>query len=113
MSWVKLDDKFWANEKVQKIGNEAAGAFARMLSYCGDQLTNGRVTAETARYIARPKVIDQLAEFGFIVARGEDWTIPDYLEFNPTRDEVVAMRKARSEAGRRGGMKSKPNGSKP
>ena len=94
MSWAKLDDKFWSNPKVEAIGNEAAGAYARMLSYCGDQLTDGRLTAGAARYIAKPKTIDKLAEFGFIVARGDDWFIPTYLDYNRSKAQVLAKREA-------------------
>lgn len=107
MAWVKLDDRFWGDPKVQKVGNEAAGAFARMLSYCGAHLTDGVVTDETARFIARPKVIDRLAEFGFIAPRdgAKDWVIPGFLDFNPSREEVESIREARAEAGRKGGRK--------
>ena len=111
MTWTKLDDQFWSNPKVEHVGNEAAGAYARMLSYCGDHLTEGKLTDGAARYITRPKIIDRLAEFGFIVRNGSGWVIPGYLEFNPTRAEVEATRKARVEAGRKGGQKSKPKGS--
>lgn len=113
--WSRLDDQFWSDPRVEKAGNEAAGAFCRMLSYCGDQLTDGVITHGVASYIARPKIIDRLAEFGFIVKRGDDWLVPNYLEFNPPRSEVEAKREARAEAGRIGGMKSRPpkqNGSK-
>lgn len=110
--WTKLDDKFWSDPKVEEAGNEAAGAYARMLAYCGDHLTEGKLTDGAARYIARPKIIERLAEFGFIVPNGNGWVIPNYLEFNPTKAEVEATRRARSEAGRRGGLKSKPNRSK-
>lgn len=94
MPWVKLDDKFWADPRIEEAGNEAAGAFARMLSYCGDHLTDGKVTAAKARYIAKPKVVERLAEFGFLVKRGEGWLIPDYLDFNPSREQVLAKREA-------------------
>lgn len=97
MSWVKLDDKFWGNPKVLAVGNEAAGAYARLLSFCGDHLTDGVVPDETARFIARPKVIDRLAEFGFIRRRGEGWLIPDYLEFNPSKSSIEAKRRADRE----------------
>lgn len=94
MSWVKLDDKFWANPKVQIVGNEAAGAFARMLSFCGDHLTNGRIPDDTARFIARPKVLDLLEEYGFVHRNGSGYVIPDYLEFNPSREQIEAKREA-------------------
>lgn len=92
MAWVKLDDKFWSNPKLEKVGNEAAGAYARMLSYCGDQLTDGIVTRPTATYIARPKVVTSLLEFGFLVPHGDDYRIPDYLDFNPSREQTLQKR---------------------
>lgn len=94
MSWAKLDDKFWSNPKVEMVGNEAAGAYARMLSYCGDQLTDGKLTDGAARYIAKAKVIDRLAEFGFIVQNGSGWVIPDYLDYNRSKAQVLAKREA-------------------
>lgn len=97
MTWVKLDDKFWADPKIEEVGNEAAGAYARMLSYCGDHLTDGVVTDAKARYIAKSKVIERLAEFGLIVKRGTGWEIPKYLEFNPSREQVEAKRAADRE----------------
>jgi hypothetical protein len=94
VTWTKLDDQFWSNPKVEEVGNEAAGAYARMLSYCGAHLTDGKITDGTARYIAKPKVIDRLAEFGFIVKNGRGWVIPDFLEFNPSKQKVIAKREA-------------------
>lgn len=94
MTWVKLDDKFWANPKIEAVGNEAAGAFVRMLSHCGDQLTDGAISRAAARYIATPKVIERLEEFGLIVRNGQGWTIPTFLEYNRTKDQVLAKREA-------------------
>lgn len=94
MSWAKLDDKFWSNPKVEAAGNEAAGAYARMLSYCGDHLTDGKLTGGAARFIAKPKTIDKLAELGFITARGDGWEIESYLRYNRSRAQVLAKREA-------------------
>jgi hypothetical protein len=94
MPWVKLDDKFWGNPKVQKIGNEAAGAYCRMLSFCGDHLTDGLITGDALRFICRPKVAEILTEYGFIQPHGEDWIVPDYLDFNPSREQVESKREA-------------------
>lgn len=97
MPWVKLDDKFWGNPQVIKVGNEAAGAFARMLSYCGDNLTDGLVPGETAAFITKPKVLLKLADFGFIKPKGDDWVIPCFLDFNPSREKIEAKREADRE----------------
>lgn len=106
MAWAKLDDGFWSNPKVEEAGNEAAGAYARMLSYCGQHLTDGHVKQAAAKYITRRPILTRLVELGFLERNGEGWIIPDYLEFNPSREEVESKRKARSEAGKRGGVAS-------
>ena len=97
MTWTKLDDSFWSHPKVTGAGNEAAGAYVRMLSYCGKHLTDGRVPDEIARFIARPKVIEQLQEFSFVVKNGKGYLIPDYLEFNPSREQVLEERRKAAE----------------
>ena len=106
MTWTKLDDAFWSNPKVQEVGNEAAGAYARMLSYCGDHLTDGKVTEQAALFITRQKVLRVLEQHNFIERNGKGWVIPDYLDFNPSREEEKAKKKARSHAGRRGAAKT-------
>lgn len=106
MPWVKLDDGLWANPKVVAAGNEVTGAYVRMLSYCGQQLTDGVVPAEPSRFIAKAAVTRKLISHGFVVPTSEGLLIPDYLDFNPSREKVEATRKARSEAGKRGGMAS-------
>jgi hypothetical protein len=53
MSWAKLDDRFWMHPKVTAIGNEGAGTFARLLSYCSCYLTDGLVPADAVKMISR------------------------------------------------------------
>lgn len=52
MSWARLDDQFWSNPKIVAAGNESAGIFARALSYCAANETNGFVPMTIARTIA-------------------------------------------------------------
>lgn len=92
MTWTKLDDGFYDNPKVVAAGNEAAGAYARMLSYCGRHLTDGRVPEPTARSISRPVILSRLEEHGFIKRNGSGWVIPDYLSFNPSKKKILAKR---------------------
>ena len=94
MTWVKLDDQFWSNPKVQLLGNEAAGAYARMLSYCGAHLTDGLVSEDAARFIAKPKLIERLVAAQFIERADGGWLIPDFLDFNPSREQIEAKREA-------------------
>lgn len=109
---MKLDDAFWANPKVVAVGNEAAGAYARMLSYCGQQLTDGHIEDHAAKIITRPAVCRKLAENGFLERNGKGWVIPDFLDFNPSREETLTRRKARAAAGKKGGEASSKRASK-
>lgn len=106
MTWTKLDDAFWSNPKVMEAGNEVAGAYTRMLSYCGQQLTEGKIPEGIARMIAKPALLQRMAEHGFIEQNGSGWVIPDYLEFNPSAEQIRERRRKRAEAGRLGGLAS-------
>lgn len=112
MAWVKLDDRFWSNPKVVTAGNDAAGAYARLLSYCAAHLTDGHVPAGICGFIcADVGTLTSLLENGLIRQdRTGDYVVPDFLQFNPSRADVEAQRKARAEAGRIGGLKSRPTG---
>jgi len=112
MPWVKLDDSFWANPKVVEAGNEAVGAYVRMLSYCGQQLTDGHIKDSVAKVIATPRVCKRLVDHGLLERNGRGWDIPDFLDFNPSKEKVEATRKARSEAGKKGGKASGKGSSK-
>lgn len=92
MPWVKLDDGFWSNPKVIGAGNEAAGAYARLLSYCGQQLTDGQVEDHIAKFVAKPMVIKKLDEHGLVVKSGSGLVIPDYLDYNPTKEKAEEER---------------------
>lgn len=93
MTWTKLDDAFWSNPKVTRAGNEAAGAYARCLSYCGCHETDGAIPPDVAKFIAPPKVFKKLSEYGLVEdLNGTGYLIPDYLDFNPSRASLEAKR---------------------
>lgn len=97
MSWAKFDDAFWSHPKVLRAGNEAVGAFVRMVCYCSQYLTDGAVSKATAREIARPKVIEKLVEVGLLETDGNDFRVHGYLERNPSRLQVEAERFAKTQ----------------
>jgi hypothetical protein len=96
LTWTKLDDGFWSNPKVVRVGNEAAGVYTRLLSYCGQHETDGHVPDEVARFVGRPRVLNALVEVGLMERNGVGYLIPDYLDFNPSRaDQEDKRRKDR------------------
>jgi hypothetical protein len=111
LSWAKLDDRFWMHPKVTAIGNEGAGVFARMLSFCGCYLTNGLVSPEAVKTICpNRKLLERMNDLDVIELRESGAVyIRDYLDYNHDRDKVEAERdaaKARMRSRRRNGVRS-------
>ena len=109
MSWGRLDDKMAFHAKVVKAGNEAVGAWARMISLSCAQGTNGKLSTEQARLIARPSVLAKLVDVVLLEQVEGGFAIHDFTEWNPTAEEVKAKRddlsEKRAEAGRAGAAK--------
>ena len=98
MSWVRLDDALFSHPKVLRAGNEALGAWVRMLTYCAAYLTDGVIDAETALSLAgRQKVIDKLVTARLLDRDGDVLRVHDYLAHNPSRAQVLADRAAKTE----------------
>ena len=105
MSWARLDDAFWRNPKILAAGNEAAGLYARALSYSADNETAGFLTTETVRTLApsRGKALARkLVDNGLWEDHGpEGWCIHDYDDPAYGNPATVKAR-ARSEAAKKG-----------
>ena len=113
MSWVKLDDQFLNNPKVVRAGKDGRLLYLASLLYCGGQLTDGNIPREALNLLAGMADIDngkacgkRLLEVGLWEETPEGYCIHDYLKYNPTREEALALREARAEAGSRGGLAS-------
>lgn len=97
MPYTKLDDRFWSDPRIVQVGNAAAGALCRMTSYCGQQLSDGHVPTDTARFIARPSELKKLSDAGLIVPRDDGWEIAGYLDpegWDQVSRETVEKRRA-------------------
>src|SRR4051794_18318229 len=90
--------------KVVRTGNEAAGIFARCLSYCGAYLTDGKIPAPVAVTIAGSEErVDQLvADHVLDRLPSGDLHVRDYLDYNPSAEEVERQREQRAERAKKG-----------
>lgn len=111
MTWVKIDDAMTEHPKVIGLSDKAFRAHVRGLCYASRHLTDGFVPDAAAkpwgaRFVQElvVKNVWELAENGY--------EIHDFLDWNPSRTEVEDIRNKRSEAGRRGGQRSKPSSKK-
>lgn len=111
MSWVRIDDKLSFHRKVLKAGNEALGAWIRMLTWCSDHLTDGAIPDDLALLIAgQQTVIDRLVVSNLIELDQDGYRIHDYHDHNPTANEVRSHRDVITEqkvaSGKYGGIRS-------
>jgi hypothetical protein len=130
VTWAKLDDGFFRHPKARAVGKDGRALFAAGLCWCASHLTDGFIAAADLGLVAaeaevRPKVTaSRLVDVGLWHGPGHAcvrcepcpagyWMVHDYLDYNPTAEAAKAKRLARAEAGRKGGLRSKPPGSKP
>lgn len=96
--YVQLANGFYLNRKVRRLRRtmpSAISAFVIMLSYCGDNLTDGYVDDDTAEFVLdiTTQELDALQQVGLIEAVDGGYVIHDYLEHNRSRQQVMAKRK--------------------
>lgn len=113
MCWLKVDDEMWCNPKVVAVSNDAKLLWVWAMNYSANKLTDGVLKWPQVQMLAGclgltdwKAVAAELVENGLFEVEDEDYVIHDYLEYNPSREQVLAQRTARSEAGRRGGQAS-------
>ena len=100
--YVQLANGFYLNRKVRRLRRtmpSAIGAYAIMLSYCGDNLTDGYVDADTAEFVldVSEQELDALQQAGLVESVEGGYVVHDYLEHNRSRQQVMAKRKRERE----------------
>jgi hypothetical protein len=112
VSWVKLDDQFHSHPKVLELLSKDDGAWALVLwtlglSHCGSHLTDGQIKLSAAvRLAGSPDRARQLAALLVEVRLWEvvvdGWLFHDYLDYNPSKAQVIAAEAARKRGGEEG-----------
>lgn len=116
MPWAKLDDGIATHPKFLERTELAKLVFMLSIVYSCRELTDGKLSQMALAIIfaqagpnalaARSAVTDELIAARLWEYRdGEIW-IHDYLVYNPSREQVLAERHRKSEAGKIGGQKS-------
>lgn len=109
MSWARLDDQVAFHAKTVAAGNEAFGAWVRMLAWSCAHMTDGKVPRAVARSITSAKSLARLLEVRLLDADGDGYAVHDFLDWNPSAEQERAKRTARADAGRIGGRRSGAN----
>lgn len=110
MTWFRLDDSFHSHPKVLAAGNAAVGLFVRCGTYSAEHLTEGFVPSEVALMYGNRKLTSRLVEVGlWTPAPGvpPGWVMPDYLDYNPSKEQVESDRAGAAERQRRAREKAR------
>jgi hypothetical protein len=102
VSWAKIDDRLHSHPKVLEAGPEAMGLFLLALSWCADYLTDGFVPEIQVRRLLfvcdDPLAIaDKLVGAELWERADGGYQIHDYLEYNPSAEQVKAERAANAK----------------
>lgn len=94
MAWFKVDDGMHSHPKILDAGNEAIGLWARCGSYCSHYLTEGFVKRDVALLYGDMALVDVLVKVGLFEPVEGGWQMHDFLDYNPTKEKVLAEREA-------------------
>lgn len=119
MAWVKLDDQFSHHPKIMQAGPLAGWLHVCALCYCASYLTDGFIPNAVTNVLADYSHIGVTTAGNDLVAFGHDieaselvgtlvdvglweivesgYMIHDYLEYNPSKAEVLAERAKNAE----------------
>lgn len=101
MTWVKLDDRFPSHRKIALLSDRAFRLHVSAICWCSENLTDGRIADRELSLITRIRgmkaTAKQLEDAGVWDRTDDGWVIHDYLDFNPSRDQVLAERKKNAE----------------
>ncbi len=104
MPWGKFDDKYFQHPKVRRLSPLARLLDMAGILYCSRQLTDGLVIRNDVLLVAAEAGIEEyrglvaeLVEVGRWEPDAQGYRIHDYLDYNPSRAQVMAEREAAKE----------------
>jgi hypothetical protein len=113
MAWVRLDDGFTEHPKVVEAGPMAAWLYVCGLTYCARNLTDGVLpNAQITRLLPTRSVhalAQKLVDVGLWETTPGGFRVHDYLIYNASREQTLALRQQKAEAGRKGGWQKASN----
>lgn len=131
MTWVKNDDGMSIHRKVSPLSDAAYRLQQEAKEWCSRNLTDGRILADefpSSSCRATPKYAAELVRRGLWHRAGgehcghaedkclppgvDGYSIHDYLDYNPSADEVIRDRLAKAERQRRW-LEKRKNGRRP
>lgn len=105
MPWVSLDDQFPIHRKVARLSDPAFRLHVAAICWANRNLTDGAIPSAELPLIApgvrrRERLATELVDAGlWLETNPHGWVINDYLEYQPSKTTVKAMRDAKQSGG--------------
>lgn len=103
--WFKVDDSFFSNPKTAMLSDGATALWLRSGSWSAQQLTDGFIPSRMVpMFRGSDDSVRELCDVG-LWERDEErdgYRFHDWSDYQPDGEEVDALRRKRSEAGKRG-----------
>ena len=103
--WFKVDDSFYSNPKTAMLSDGATALWLRSGSWSAQQQTGGFVPARMVpMFRGSDDSVRELCDAGLWAydEQKDGYQFHDWSDYQPDGEEVDALRKKRSEAGKRG-----------
>lgn len=101
MPWVKLDDRFPSHRKIALLSDRAFRLHVSAMCWCAENLTDGHISDRELALVAKVRGVKvtakQLEDAGLWDRTEDGWAIHDYLDYNPSREQVLLERKKNAE----------------
>lgn len=109
MSWFKCDDNLGDHPKVMSLDEKllpAMGLWVMCGVYSSKHLTDGFVPRKVVRMYGGDRQAKALEKAGLFRPAEGGWILHDYLDWNPSKEQVLKIRADRQAAGQAGGRAS-------
>lgn len=90
MAWLRLDDGFPDHPKVLELSEAKRWRWVRLLCYCARFETDGVVRPTVLRRLGLQA--SELVALGLLDQDGDELRVHDFLEYNPSREDLERER---------------------
>jgi hypothetical protein len=121
MSWLRLDDRHDEHPKIEPLSNAGFRLHIKILLYCARNCTNGVVTGAKLTQLASTipgrygvaNLVRELVNAKLLDETSNGVTVHDYLDYNPSKEQVLESRKRSAQRQKRYRNKKRESGSQP
>lgn len=108
MPWIRFEDNFPEHPKVLALSDGAFRLHVQAIAYCSRQLTDGHVSIAAVESLTRrsSRLTAELIRARLWEPVDDGYLIHDYLEYQPSRDDIQKRREADRSRKKSDGIRS-------